>query len=172
FGLAFGFVSLVASIGAYQSELSAASVSTLEESGSAGSFEHVSHLEIAADEVFPVRKKVTIGVDKSMLIELPVELQNVLVSNPEVVDAVVQTSTQVYLLAKDFGEANAFFIGPDGQRVLQLEVSVTRDLSVLQDTIHRLLPGSDVQVEMMGKSVVMSGYVTSPADANRAGDLA
>ncbi|MEO1205352.1 MAG: type II and III secretion system protein family protein [Pseudomonadota bacterium] len=169
----FGLLGLMALLLALSLSVAlAAGRSALENDHADGSFAHVSFMEIDADAVFPVRKKITIGVDKSMLIELPVELQNVLVSNPEVVDAVVQTSTQVYLLAKDFGEANAFFIGPDGQRVLQLEVSVTRDLAALQDAIHRLLPGADVQVEMMGKSVVLSGYVSSPADANRAGDLA
>lgn len=134
--------------------------------------DHVSHLEVPADAVFPLKKKVSIGVDKSMLIEVPVDLQDVLVSNPEVIDAVVQTSRHVYILARDFGEANAFFMGPDGRRVLQLEVSVTRDLSLLSDTIRRLVPGSDVKVEMVGKSVVLSGTVENPADANRAGDLA
>ena len=59
-------------------------------------------------------RRVVIGVDKSMLVEVPTDLTNVLVSNPEVIDAVVQTSRQVYLLAKDMGEANAFFMGPDG----------------------------------------------------------
>ena len=49
---------------------------------------------------FPIARKITIGLDKSMLIELPVDLQNVLVSNPEVVDAVVQSSRQLYLLAQ------------------------------------------------------------------------
>lgn len=137
-----------------------------------GAFRHVSFLQISPDEIFPLKRKIVLGVDKSMLIDLPVELQNVLVSNPEVVDAVVQTSKQVYLLAKDFGEANAFFMGPDGSRVLQLEISVTRDLTALRDTIHRLMPGADIKVEMVGKSVVLSGHVDSPADANRAGDLA
>ncbi|MDX2289841.1 MAG: type II and III secretion system protein family protein [Hyphomicrobiaceae bacterium] len=133
---------------------------------------HRSHMVVPEDGPFPVRQKITIGVDKSMLVELPVDLQNVLVSNPEVLDAVVQTSRQVYLLAKDLGEANAFFIGPSGEKVLFLEVSVTRDLSALQDMLQRLLPGSSVAAEMMGDSVVLSGMVATPADANRAAELA
>jgi len=146
--------------------------SGLEIEGGADPSLHNSFMSIEAGQPYPVRKNVTIGVDKSMLIELPVDLQNVLVSNPDVLDAVVQTSRQVYLLAKDFGEANAFFIGPDGEKVLFLEVQVTRDLSSLRETLHRLLPGSDIRVEMMGDSVVLSGVVATPADANRAADLA
>jgi pilus assembly protein CpaC len=94
------------------------------------------------------------------------------VSNPEVIDAVVQTSRQVYIIAKEMGEANAFFIGPDGQKVLFLEVTVARDLGALRDTLTRLLPGSRIQAEMMGDNVVLSGSVMTPIDASRAGELA
>jgi pilus assembly protein CpaC len=121
---------------------------------------------------YPITRKVSIGVDKSMLVEVPTDLTNVLVSNPEVMDAVVQTSRQVYLLAKDVGEANAFFIGPDGQKVLFLEVTVARDLSNLRDTLQRLLPGSKIAAEMVGDNLVLSGSVVDPQDANRAADLA
>lgn len=134
--------------------------------------EHRSHMVVPAGGPFPIREKITIGVDKSMLIELPVEMKNVLVSNPEVLDAVVQTPTQIYLLAKDMGEANAFFVGPGGEKILFLEVSVTRDLTALHDTFRRLIPGSKINAEMMGDSVVLSGNVVSAVDANRATELA
>ncbi len=106
---------------------------------------------------FPIARKITIGLDKSMLIELPVDLQNVLVSNPEVVDAVVQSSRQVYLLAKDVGDANAFFMGADGQRLMFLEISVARDLTPLTDALNRLLPGARIKVEAVGDNVVLHG---------------
>jgi pilus assembly protein CpaC len=133
--------------------------------------DHRSYLRIPSGHL-PALRKVTIGVDKSMLVELPVDLENVLVSNPEILDAVVQTSRQVYLLAKDAGEANAFFLGHNGQKVLLLEVSVMRDLSALNDALHRLLPGSKIRVETMGENVVLTGSVVNPIDANRAGELA
>src|SRR5215510_12422423 len=56
--------------------------------------DHRSHMVIPPGTRFPVTRKITIGADKSMLIELPVELRNVLVSNPDVVDAVVQSTRQ------------------------------------------------------------------------------
>lgn len=133
---------------------------------------HKSEMKIPPGSALPVKRKITVGVDKSMLVEVPADLSNVLVSNPDVLDAVVQTSRQVYLLGKADGEANAFFIGPDGQKVLFLEVTVTRDLSALQDSLHRLIPGSKISAEMMGENVVLSGSVVSPVDANRAAELA
>lgn len=133
---------------------------------------HRSLLRIPATGPFPVQRRVAVGVDKSMLIELPVDVENVLVSNPEVVDLVVQSSRMVYLLAKDQGEANAFFVGAGGQKILLLEVSVTRDLGHLVDALHRLLPGAKIRAEAVGDNIVLTGSVVNPIDANRAAELA
>lgn len=134
--------------------------------------QHRSVLRIAPGTPASATRRITIGVDKSMLVEVPADLQNVLVSNPDVIDAVVQTSRQVYLLAKNTGEANAFLMGKDGERQLVIEVTVTRDLTALHDMLDRLIPGSRVKAEMMGDTVVLSGNVASPIDANRAAELA
>lgn len=134
--------------------------------------DHRAHMVLPPNTRFPITRKITIGVDKSMLIELPVDLQNVLVSNPDVVDAVVQSSRQVYLLAKDVGDANAFFMGADGQRLVFLEVSVTRDLTPLNDALNRILPGARIKAESVGDNVVLTGSVINPIDATRANDIA
>jgi pilus assembly protein CpaC len=134
--------------------------------------DHRSHLVIPANTRFPISRKITIGLDKSMLIELPVDLQNVLVSNPEVVDAVVQSSRSVYLLAKDVGDANAFFMGADGRRLVFLELTVARDYTPLTDALNRLIPGARIRVEAVGDNVVLLGSVVNPIDANRAAEMA
>ncbi len=133
---------------------------------------HRSYMRVPANVPLPATRRITIGVDKSMLIELPVDLENVLVSNPEVVNAVVKSQRQVYLLAKDQGEANAFFMGANGQKVLLLEIVVARDLTAISEALHRLLPGSKISVDTMGDNVVLSGSVMTPVDANRAAELA
>ncbi|HWV82074.1 MAG TPA: type II and III secretion system protein family protein [Hyphomicrobiaceae bacterium] len=133
---------------------------------------HRSYLRVPANVPLPATRRITIGVDKSMLIDLPIDLENVLVSNPEVVNAVVKSQRQIYLLGKDQGEANAFFMGPNGQKILLLEIVVARDLTALNETLHRLLPGAKITVDTMGDNVVLSGSVLTPADANRAAELA
>ncbi len=134
--------------------------------------QHRNLITIPPGTRFPITRRITIGLDKSVLIEMPADMSNVLVSNPEVMDAVVQSSRQVYLLAKDAGEANAFFMGPDGQKLMFLEVVVTRDLASLSDALARLLPGSKIKVESVGENVVLTGSVLTPVDSNRAAELA
>ncbi len=87
-------------------------------------------------------------------------------------DAVVQSSNRVFLIAKKVGQTNAFFFDTHGKQVLTLEVSVGADLSALDDLIRRFVPGSSVKSEMAGNAIVLTGVVRTPVDAARSGDLA
>ena len=66
----------------------------------------------------PAVRLVKLGRNKSMLVELPRELRDVMVSAPEIMDAVVQTSNRVHLIGKLMGQSNAFFYGADGALIL------------------------------------------------------
>ena len=63
----------------------------------------VSVLHIPARGNFPLAKRVSIGLGKSVLVQFPFELKDVLVSAPDKVDAVVQASNRVFLIAKKAG---------------------------------------------------------------------
>lgn len=134
--------------------------------------EHRSILSIPEGAELPVTRRLSVGLDKSMMIELPTDVTDVLVSSPEVMDAVVQTPRRIYLLGKDVGEANAFFLGPGGRKVLLLEVVVVRDVAALDDMLARLIPGSKIKAATVGTNVALTGSVLTPADANRAAELA
>lgn len=129
-------------------------------------------LQISARGPFPMTTKVSLGTSKSLLVQFPFELRDVLVSDPEKLDAVVQSSNRVFLIAKKVGQTNAFFFDAHGKQVLTLEVSVGADLSALDDLVRRFVPGSSVKSEMAGNAIVLTGVVRTPVDAARAGDLA
>ena len=129
-------------------------------------------LQVPARGPFPMTIKVPIGSSKSMLVQFPFELKDVLVADPEKMDAVVQSSNRVFLIGKKVGQTNAFFFDTQGRQVLTLEVSVGADLSALDDLIKRFIPGSSVKSEMAGNAIVLTGLVRTPVDASRAGDLA
>ena len=85
-------------------------------------------LHIPARGNFPLAKRVSIGLGKSVLVQFPFELKDVLVSDPDKVDAVVQSSNRVFLIAKRSGQTNAFFFDTKGQQILTLEIAVGADL--------------------------------------------
>jgi pilus assembly protein CpaC len=106
------------------------------------------------------------------MVQFPFDLRDVLVADPEKMDAIVQSSNRVFLIAKKVGQTNAFFFDTKGRQVLTLQVSVGADLSALDDLIARFVPGSRVKSEMAGNAIVLTGVVRAPVDSVRAGDLA
>ena len=99
--------------------------------------------------------------------QFPVPLKDVLVSDPAVLDAVVQSSDRVFLIAKKTGQTNAFFFDEYGQQILTLEVAIGADLSALDQLLTRLIPGSNVHSEIAGSALVLTGTVRTPIDSNR-----
>ena len=55
---------------------------------------HDALIQIKANEPLPQRRIVTVGLHKSVMVELPRELRDVVVSNPEHMDAIVQASNR------------------------------------------------------------------------------
>lgn len=116
-------------------------------------------------------RQIKLGLNKSMIVELPRDVREVMVSNPEQVDAVMQSATRAYLIGKKAGEANILFVDRDGRQVATLEVTIERDLAALQNLIARLIPGSRVRAETIGRNVVLTGSVPTPIDATRASEI-
>lgn len=120
----------------------------------------------------PIRKSVKIGMGKSVLLEFPRPVRDVMVSNPAVVDAVVLSSNRVFLLAKDMGEANAFFFDTSGNQFATMELYVARETAGLESLLNRIITGAHIKVEMLNQTVILTGTVKSPIDSTRAGDIA
>jgi pilus assembly protein CpaC len=133
---------------------------------------HTGILRIGFNEKLPTTRQIVIGLDKSMVVELPRDLKDVVVSNPLNLDAVVQTSNRVFLIGKKMGDANVFFFDENGEQVLTLEVRVERDMQVFDRMVERLIPGAHINSEILNDTIVLSGSVPNPADSARASEIA
>jgi pilus assembly protein CpaC len=129
-------------------------------------------LRIPGNAAFPLTKRIDLGVGRSIVVQFPMPLKDVLVSDPNLLDAVVQSSDRVFLIAKKTGQTNAFFFDEYGQQILTLEVAVGADLSALDQLLMRLIPGSNVRSEIAGRAIVLTGTVRTPIDSNRAAEIA
>ena len=133
---------------------------------------HHSVVQIRANEALPQTRAITVGRNKNVLVEVPRELRDVVVSDPEIMDAVVQSSNRVYLIGKKNGQSNAFFFDANGEQFLTLEIFVEQDTSALDAMYRRLLPGANIKTEILNDTLILTGSVRTPVDANRALDLA
>ncbi|SEA47635.1 pilus assembly protein CpaC [Pelagibacterium halotolerans] len=125
------------------------------------------HLRIAHSELGRTQY-VEIGVNKSIIIDLPVEAGEVIVSQPDVANALMRTRTRAVIQGIATGETNILFLDPSGAGIAVIEISVAQDSSGLAATINRLLPGSRVQVQSFANSVILSGDVQSGDDMEKA----
>jgi pilus assembly protein CpaC len=117
-------------------------------------------------------QRIKLGLNKSVVIDLPSDAYDILVANPAVADAVTRTSRRIYLFGKSVGQTNIFVFGPSGEQIVSLDLDVERDVSGLQANLRRFIPGSDIRVELINDNVVLTGTVDTPLDAKRAMDLA
>ena len=117
-------------------------------------------------------QRVKLGLNKSVVLDLPSDAYDILVANPTVADAVTRTARRIYLFGKAVGETNVFVFGPNGEQIASLDLAIERDVAGLEDYIRRFIPTSTVKVELLNDNVVLTGTVDTPLDAKRAVDLA
>ncbi len=117
-------------------------------------------------------QSVKLGLNKSVVIDLPADAYDILVANPAVADAVTRTARRIYLFGKSVGETNIFVFGPNGEQIVSLDLAVERDTAGVEEYIKRFIPTSDVKVELINDNVVLTGTVDTPLDASRAAQIA
>jgi pilus assembly protein CpaC len=115
---------------------------------------------------------VRIGLNKSVVIRLPAAARDVLVGNPDIVDAVIRTKNTAYLFARSVGQTNIFFFDEQGRQILALDLEVAQDMAALQKLIGRTIPGSLITVDTIGDNIVLGGVAATPSEAKTAIDLA
>jgi pilus assembly protein CpaC len=118
-------------------------------------------------------RSVALGVGKSVVIDFPRDIKDVLVANPKVANAVIRSSRRAYIIGNENGQTNVFFFDADGKQMVGLDIAVTRSLNGIRAAIKQVIPDSDVRVEGMGiDGVILSGFVSSQAEAQQAFDIA
>ncbi|MBX9776253.1 MAG: type II and III secretion system protein family protein [Xanthobacteraceae bacterium] len=115
---------------------------------------------------------VPLGIGKSVVIDLPRDVKDVLVADPKIANAVIRSARRAYIIGSTVGQTNVFFFDHSGQQIIGLDIAVTRDLNGLRAAIRQALPHVDIRVEGLGEGVVLTGVVTSPLEAQTAYDIA
>ncbi len=117
-------------------------------------------------------QSLTLGISKSVVIDLPRDVKDLLVADPKIANAVVRSSRRVYLIGTAVGQTNIFFFDADGRQIAGFDVAVTRDLDGIRQAIRQVLPDADITVEGIGDGVILSGSASSQAEAQQAYDIA
>ncbi|MBB4194022.1 pilus assembly protein CpaC [Rhizobium aethiopicum] len=117
-------------------------------------------------------RRLKLGLNKAVVVDLPEDAHDILVSDPTMADAVTRTSRRIYLFGKKVGQTNIFVFGAGGQEVVNLDIEIERDVSGLETNLRRFIPDSNIKVEIVSDNIVLTGTVRTPQDATQAADLA
>src|SRR5919204_6579051 len=115
---------------------------------------------------------VALGIGKSLVVDLPRDVKDVLVANPAIANAVVRSSRRAYLIGVAVGQTNVFFFDGEGRQIAGFDIAVTRDLNGIRAALRQLLPQADLRLEGVGDGVMLAGSVANAGDAQRAFDVA
>lgn len=135
-------------------------------------------------KAFGATRDVDLSLNKSLIVDLPVDVKEVIVSQPGVANAILRTKRRAILQGTGAGDTNIFFLDAAGRQIAVLDVQVGQEpspiASKLEEMLGRLLPGSNVRVEALSDDsgqgtkthFVLTGTVQSAQDKLVAEQLA
>jgi pilus assembly protein CpaC len=100
-------------------------------------------------------------VGKSVIINVQAAMTRVLSSNPNVVETLVTSPTQVVVEGKSAGSSSLILWDGSGHSQI-LDVVVDLDVSALRSTMQRTYPDSKLDVQADGGRLILTGSVPDP----------
>jgi pilus assembly protein CpaC len=116
---------------------------------------------------------IPLGIGKSVVVDLPRDVKDVLVADPKIANAVVRSSRRAYLIGVAVGQSSIFFFDANGQQIAGFDVAVKRDLNGIKAALAQAIPHAEIHVEPLGpEGVILTGVANTAAEAQTAFDIA
>lgn len=120
----------------------------------------------------PKARFLSLGVGKSVVIDLPRDAKDVLVADPKIANAVVRSTRRAFIIGEALGQTSVVFFDAAGEQIEAYDIAVKRDLNGVRATLRQILPHSNIQIDGLGEGVVLTGAVASPMEAQHANEIA
>lgn len=138
-----------------------------------------SQITVASTD-YGAQRNLDVELNKSIIIDLPAGVAEVVVSQPNVAAAIMRTRTRAIVQGIGGGNTNIFFIDDAGRTIQVLDLRVIKEPSqvgnALEEALSRVIPGSRISVESVTlddtNRVVLTGTVLSTDDKLRAEQVA
>jgi pilus assembly protein CpaC len=127
-------------------------------------------IEDGTDAAFT--RRISMGVGKSVIVDLPQDAAEIFVGNPKVANAIVRSARKLYVIGLDNGQTTVFALDKEGRQIAALQISIGRDVGELQQILQAAMPNTNVIARTINDTIILSGEVDSPEEAQRADDIA
>jgi len=112
--------------------------------------------------------EMAISQGRGQLINLPVAITDIFVSNDAVADVQVKSARQLYIFGKSRGETSVYATNAAGAVVFSSNVRVGNNLNSLDQMLAMALPDANIQTTTMNGLVLLTGTIQSPDDSAEA----
>lgn len=128
-----------------------------------------------ASSAYGATRNIEVELNKSMIVDLPAGVAEVVVSQPNIAAAIMRTRTRAIVQGLAEGATNIIFIDDAGRTMSVLNVNIVQPpLEIgraLESTLARVIPGSRIKVETLSNTslndkiyFVLTGTVRSAED--------
>src|SRR5579863_6232377 len=117
-------------------------------------------------------RHISMGVGKSIIVDLPEDASEIFVGDPKVANAIVRSARKLYVIGLDNGQTTVFAMDKEGHQIAALQISIGRDIGELQRILKVAMPTSNIMTQTINDTIVLTGEVDSPEEAQRAADIA
>jgi pilus assembly protein CpaC len=114
--------------------------------------------------------RVSLTAGRSTIVETPFVVSRIAVTNPAIADAVVVRPREILIDGKAPGTISLIVWGGDTR--VQYDIVVEQPISALEQQLHQLFPGEDIQVAINADAIVLSGRVSNTDVMLRAAEVA
>src|SRR5664279_673062 len=117
---------------------------------------NVADMKVISSDATDEARSVQLGLNKSVVINLPRDIKDVLIAEPKIVSAVVRSKTRVYIIGAAVGRTNVFFFGDDDQPIGTLDINVSDDPQLYPQQLKK--SGIDRNLVVVYRGVARASY--------------
>jgi pilus assembly protein CpaC len=118
------------------------------------------------------QSELSLEIDQGEVVRLPSPAASIFVANPEIADVQVMSPTLVYVYGRATGATRLFAIDEAERLLVDRRVTVSHDLTTLQDALGELLPDRQIRIQSVNGGILLTGRVDNPVEAQDATRLA
>ena len=113
-----------------------------------------------------------VPVNKSQIVSADQPIARAMVGNADIADIVPLTDRSVYVLGKTMGTTSLTLYDNGGRVLVVMDIAVGPDAQGYRDQVARLVPGTQIDAQISGSSLVLTGMANDAGAIDRAVQLA
>jgi pilus assembly protein CpaC len=112
--------------------------------------------------------EIELSEGRAQIVNLPVAISDVVVSNDKVVSVQVKSPRQIVLFGVSGGEASVFATSKDGRVVYSTNVRVAQNINSVDEMLRTAMPEAAIKTTSMNGMILLTGTVATPEDSAEA----